>query len=56
MVKDAVLSMDEPDKEIFLRRYYYCQSLEAISEEMEMNLSTLKSRLLRGKEKPRNTP
>lgn len=50
-VKRAVLAMRQPDKEIFLRFYYYYQSLEAISLEMGINLSSVKSRLRRGREK-----
>ena len=50
-MKRAVLAMHQPDKEIFLRFYYYYQSLEAISLEMGINLSSVKSRLRRGREK-----
>ena len=48
-VKRALLAMPEPDKEIFLRFYYYYQSLDDISVEMGINLSTVKSKLHRGK-------
>lgn len=48
-VKRAVLEMPHPDKEIFLRFYYYYQSLEVISGEMGMNLSSVKSKLRRGR-------
>lgn len=48
-VKLAVLGMPHPDREIFLRFYYYCQTMEAISEEMGINLSTVKTKLRRGK-------
>lgn len=48
-VKRAVLEMPQPDKEIFLRFYYYYQSLEDISAEMGMNLSSVKSKLRRGR-------
>lgn len=50
-VKRAVLLMPPPDKEIFLRFYYYYQSLEEISGEMGMNISTVKTRLRRGRQK-----
>lgn len=53
-VRRAVLSMGQPDREIFLRFYYYCQPLADISEEMGINLSTVKTRLRRGREKLRN--
>ena len=48
-VKKAVLGMPYPDKEIFLRFYYYCQTLEAISADMGINLSTVKTKLRRGR-------
>lgn len=54
-VKRAVLGMPPPDKEIFLRFYYYFQSLEEISAEMGINLSTVKTRLRRGRGKLRDT-
>lgn len=50
-VKRAVLAMRQPDREIFLRYYYYYQSLEDISQEMGINLSSVKSRLRRGRVK-----
>lgn len=50
-VKQAVLRMPPPDKEIFLRYYYYYQTLEEISTEMHLNLSTVKTRLRRGRAK-----
>lgn len=48
-VKRAVLKMPQPDREIFLRFYYYYESLETISEEMRLNLSTVKTKLRRGR-------
>ena len=53
LVRQAVLSMTEPDREIFLRFYYYCQSISVIAEKMGMNQSTVKTRLKRGREKLR---
>ncbi len=53
LVREAVLSMPQPDREIFLRHYYYCQSVSAIAEKMQMNPSTVKTRLRRGREKLR---
>ena len=51
LVNQAMLNMDYPDREIFLRHYYYCQPLSQIAEEMEINLSTVKTRLRRGRSK-----
>ena len=50
-VKRAVLEMGHPDKEIFLRFYYYCQTQEEISGEMHIPLSTVKTKLRRGRSK-----
>ena len=52
-VRRTVLSMEDPDREIFLRHYYYCQPLSEIAEEMKIKLPTVKTRLYRGREKLR---
>jgi len=51
LVNQAMLNMEHPDREIFLRHYYYCQPLSQIAEEMGINLSTVKTRLRRGRGK-----
>ncbi len=48
-VKQAVLTMPHPEREIFLRHYYYCQRLDTISQEMGIPLSTVKTKLRRGR-------
>ena len=53
MVRKAVYAMPQPDKEIFLRFYYYCQSVSLISQKMQMNPSTIKTKLRRGRERLR---
>ena len=53
MVRKAVYAMPQPDKEIFLRFYYYCQSVSVISQQMQMNPSTIKTKLRRGRERLR---
>ena len=53
MVRNAVYSMPQPDKEIFLRFYYYCQSVSVIAKQMQMNPSTIKTKLRRGRERLR---
>ena len=42
---------DREDRELFVRRYYYGQTVARAAEEMGMNLSTAKSRLRRGWER-----
>ena len=51
VVKQAIQTLSYPDREIFLRFYYYYQHLEDISREMKIPLSTVKSKLRRGREK-----
>lgn len=53
MVTSALLEMEQPDRDIFLRYYYYCQTVAQISQGMALNLSTVKSRLARGRKKLR---
>ena len=54
-VKRAVLEMGQPEKEIFLRFYYYYQTLEEIAEDMRIPLSTVKTKLRRGRLKLKQT-
>lgn len=49
----AVDGMGEPDREIFLRHYYYCQSVADIAAALDMNANTVKTRLRRGRERLR---
>lgn len=51
LVRSAVDSLGEPDREIFLRHYYYTQTVREISEQMVLNESTIKTRLRRGRMK-----
>ena len=52
-MREAVLSLPQPDREIFLRFYYDCQSIPVIAEKLRMNPSTVKTRLRRGRERLR---
>ena len=54
-VRKLVYSMPQPDKEIFLRFYYYCQSVSVIADQMKMNPSTVKTKLRRGRERLRQS-
>jgi len=54
IIRKQVYSMPQPDKEIFLRFYYYCQSVSVIAEQMQMNPSTIKTKLKRGRERLRH--
>lgn len=48
---EAVRSMTEPDREIFLRYYYNFQTMEEIALRMGMPLGTVKTRLHRGRKR-----
>lgn len=50
-VRKAVDGLEEKDREIFLRHYFWYQSVSQIAREMELNESTVKTRLRRGREK-----
>ena len=52
-IRRAVDGMGEPDREIFLRHYYYCQSVADIAAALDMNANTVKTRLRRGRERLR---
>ena len=50
-IQKALFDLGWPDREIFLRYYYYNQKIPEIADEMDMNAETVKSRLRRGREK-----
>lgn len=50
-MRHAILAMQHSDREIFLRHYYCYQPVAAIAEEMDLNISTVKTRLRRGRSK-----
>ena len=47
----ALGSLDRADRELFVRHYYYGQTVAKAAEEMGLNLSTAKTRLRRGRER-----
>ena len=49
LVRKAVDQLGEPDREIFLRHYYYAQTVQEISRETGLNESTVKTKLRRGR-------
>lgn len=50
-VQEAVLAMDWPGREIFIRHYYYFQRVADIAAAMDMPVGTVKTHLRRGREK-----
>lgn len=51
LVRAALDTLDREDRELFVRRYYYGQTVARAAEEMGLNQSTAKSRLRRGRER-----
>lgn len=54
LVKRAIDALKEPDREILLRYFYYYQTMDTISAEMGINLSTVKTKIRRGKDSIRS--
>ena len=54
-VRQKVLQMKEPDREILLRYYYYYQPIPRIAQEMGMSPSNIKVRLYRARNTLRST-
>ena len=52
-LKKALDQLEETDREILVRRFYYYQPIKDISEKTGLNESTVKSRLYRGLKKLR---
>lgn len=55
LVRQAVDALPGQDREIFLRHYYYGQTVQEIAEQMDINGSTVKTRLYRGRTKLKQT-
>lgn len=51
ILTQAIHEMGEPDGEIFIRRYFYEDKITEIAKCMELNESTIRSKLSRGKKK-----
>ena len=49
LVRQAVDTLPDPDREVFLRHYYYAQTVQEIADFMDMNVSTIKTKLRRGR-------
>ncbi len=50
LIRRAVAALPWPEREIFLRHYYYCQRVKDIAAALGMNESTVKTKLHRGRE------
>lgn len=52
-LRDTLDELGEPDRTIFIRHYYYYRTTSDIADAMGMKVSTVQSRLRRGREKLR---
>lgn len=50
-LKETIMALPYPDREIFLRYYYYYQPVAEIAQEMDLKNSTVKTKLHRGRNK-----
>lgn len=55
LLRQALQNLDEQTRELFLRHYFYGQSTADMAEELDMNRSTIKNRLARGRMKLKDT-
>ena len=51
LAREAVSALGEPDREIFQRRYFLYQKTEEIAGALNINASTVRTKLRRGREK-----
>lgn len=49
LVRQAVDTLGEPDREVFLRHYWFAQTVSQIGKQMALNESTIKTKLRRGR-------
>lgn len=48
---NLIQELGEPDREIFMRYYYYEEKISKISKNMGINISTIKTKLARGRKR-----
>lgn len=51
IMEESVKAFGEPEREIFIRFYYFGESIRAISKKLQMNASTTKTKLYRSRTK-----
>ena len=52
-VRNAVLALGPPDRDIFIRYYYYCQPTANIARDMNLSPANIRQRLKRGRDRLR---
>lgn len=51
LVRSCVQALPEPDRTIFLRRYYFCERVKTIAEALGLDAKRVENILFRGKKK-----
>ena len=51
IVQQAIDGLEEPDRTIFIRRYYYLEKVRTIAEYLQMTEKSVEHRLARGRER-----
>lgn len=51
LINELVSTLPEPDREIFIRRYFYMEKLSEIAKHIGINPATVGTKLFRGKKK-----
>lgn len=55
IIKDTLNDLPQPDKDIFIRRYYLFESVKEIATSLDLNPKAVENKLYRGKEKLKYT-
>jgi len=55
LIEAAVLLLANPAREIFVLRYWYCESVKAIAQQLGMSAKSIENILYRGKKQLRST-
>lgn len=50
-INDVLECMEQPDREIFIRRYFYCEKVSEIAGRLGLNENTVMVKLFRGRKK-----
>ena len=51
IIKETIDSMPQPEKDIFIRRYYLYESIKEIASSLNLNNKAVENKLYRGKDK-----
>lgn len=53
IIKETIDSLPQPDKDIFIRRYYLYEAIKDIASSLDLNAKAVENKLYRGKDKLR---